>query len=54
MHIVASEDLQRNAIFSLDMLEMRLRRSGQGLESVVCKGEVPRFDDSYVSELRRS
>jgi hypothetical protein len=25
MHIVASEDFQRNAIFSVDMLEMRLR-----------------------------
>ena len=25
MHIVASEDFQRNAIFSVDMLEIRLR-----------------------------
>jgi hypothetical protein len=34
MHIVASEDFQRNAIFSLDMLEMRLGSSARNTDSL--------------------
>ena len=34
MHIVASKDLKRNAIFSLDMLEMRLSSSARNTDSL--------------------
>jgi hypothetical protein len=33
MHIVASEDFQRNAIYPLDMLEMRPQKAGRDRKS---------------------